>query len=177
MHATAAAHPGGAVTGPSLPCRHPSDRGRHRIVSTLIPHVCAPAYICSQAYICLRCRLRQFLTRVPLTGYPTHFGRCLTASGVPLPQFGRLHPNAIVRALFGSLRRVTCPFCVVLVFSCFGIDTIDARRDEWVFDHPRLGGVLRGSGGAYRRHRRCSRSWLPDRWSNPSALRPRCAAC
>ena len=52
------------------------------------------------------------------------------------------------------------------MFSCFGIDTIDARRDEWVFDHPRLGGVLRGSGGAYRRHRRCSRSWLPDRWSN-----------
>ena len=80
-------------------------------------------------------------------------GVALPLPEVPLPQFGRLHPNAIVRALFGSLRRVTCPFCVVLVFSCFSIDTIGTRRDEWVFDHPRLGGVLRDSGGAYRRHR------------------------
>ena len=93
IYAAATAHPGGAVTGPFPPCRHPSDKGRHRIASAVIPHVPAPAYICSQAYICLRCHLRQFLTRVPLMGYPTHFGHCLTTSG-PLdtnaegPSFG-----------------------------------------------------------------------------------------
>ena len=94
-----------------------------------------------------------------------HLRATRPTSGIALPLPDPLIPTRKVPHLvafsgpsFGSLRLVTCPFCVCRRVTCFGIDTIDARRDEWVFDHPRLGGVLRGSGGAYRRHRRCSRS-------------------
>ena len=113
MYAIATAHPGGAVTGPSLPCRHPSDRGRHRIVSTLIPHVCAPAYICSLAYICLRRRLRQLPTRDPFAvAPPTHIGHSLTAFGYPNTNAEGSVPWRSVRAPFGSFRSVACQFCV-----------------------------------------------------------------
>ena len=167
--------------------RHrPSRRGRHWAVSPMPPSIrygpspdrlgCDPT--CTRSSIYMLSGI--YMPSLPLTA----ISHPRSTSGIALPLPDPLIPMRKVPHLvafsgpsFGSFRLVTCPFCVCRRVTCFGIDTIDARRDEWVFDHPRLGGVLRGSGGAYRRHRRCSRSWLPDRWSNPSALRPRCAAC